>query len=125
MLTRRRMAGICAAAAFAPAVIGPARAQGWPSRHVRLIVPFPAGGGTDIIARILANRLSEIWGQQIVIENLPGAGGNTGIAMVAKSPPDGYTILTVSTGFLVNPSMYARVPYDTIKDFAPITLVAA
>jgi len=103
----------------------PASAQTYPSKPIRMIVPFAAGGPTDVIARVVAQKLSETWGQQIVIENLPGAGGNTGIAMVAKSPPDGYTILTVSTGFLVNPSMYARVPYDPIKDFAPITLVAA
>jgi tripartite-type tricarboxylate transporter receptor subunit TctC len=105
---------------------GPALAQAtYPSKPVRLIVPFAAGGPTDVIARVVGQKLSEAWGQQIVVENVPGAGGNTGVAMVAKAAPDGYTILVVSTGFIVNPSMYAKVPYDPIKDFAPITLVAA
>src|SRR4029453_4272953 len=86
---------------------------------------FGAGGPTDVIARIIAQKLSEAWGQQVYTENLPGAGGNTGVATVARAPADGYTILVVSTGFMVNPSMYAKIPYDPIKDFAPITLVAA
>jgi tripartite-type tricarboxylate transporter receptor subunit TctC len=100
-------------------------AQTYPAHPIRLIVPFAAAGPTDVIARIVAQKLSDAWGVQIYTENIPGAGGNTGIAMVAKAPPDGYTILAVSTGFIVNPSMYAKVPYDPIKDFAPITLVAA
>ena len=100
-------------------------AQSYPTHNVRLIVPFAAGGPTDVIARVVAQKLSEAWGQQIVVENVPGAGGNTGVAMVAKAAPDGYTMLVVSTGFIVNPSMYAKVPYDPIKDFAPVTLVAA
>jgi len=102
-----------------------ALAQGYPNHSIRMIVPFAAGGPTDVIARVVAQKLSEAWGQQIVTENLPGAGGNTGIAMAAKAPADGYTILVVSTGFLVNPSMYAKIPYDPIKDFSPVTLVAA
>ena len=117
-------------ALFAPALIAlgltePASAQAYPTHNVRLIVPFAAGGPTDVIARVVAQKLSEAWGQQIVVENVPGAGGNTGVAMVAKAAPDGYTMLVVSTGFIVNPSMYAKVPYDPIKDFAPVTLVAA
>ncbi len=107
------------------AVAGPAFAQSYPTKPVRLIVPFAAGGPTDVIARVVGQKLSETFGQQVVVENVPGAGGNTGVAMVAKAAPDGYTILVVSTGFIVNPSMYAKVPYDPIKDFAPITLVAA
>jgi tripartite-type tricarboxylate transporter receptor subunit TctC len=103
----------------------PARAQSYPAHSVRLLVPFAAGGPTDVIARIVAQKLSDAWGQQVYTENVPGAGGNTGIGMVAKAPPDGYTILVVSTGFIVNPSMYAKLNYDPIKDFAPITLVAA
>jgi tripartite-type tricarboxylate transporter receptor subunit TctC len=90
-----------------------------------MIVPFAAGGPTDVIARIVAQKLSETWGQQIYAENVPGGGGNTGAAMAARAPADGYTILVVSTGFIVNPSMYAKVPYDPIKDFAPVTLVAS
>jgi len=103
----------------------PARAQSYPAHSVRLLVPFAAGGPTDVIARIVAQKLSDAWGQQVYTENVPGAGGNTGIGIVAKAPPDGYTILVVSTGFIVNPSMYAKLNYDPIKDFAPITLVAA
>src|SRR5437588_4237128 len=102
-----------------------AQAQPYPNKPIRMIVPFAAGGPTDVIARIVAQKLSEIWGQQAYTENIPGAGGNTGVATVARAPADGYTILVVSTGFMVNPSMYAKVPYDPIKDFSPITLVAA
>src|SRR6201993_1650404 len=104
---------------------GESTAQTYPTRPVRLVVPFGAGGPTDVIARIVAQKLSEIWGQQVYTENIPGAGGNTGVATVARAAADGYTMLVVSTGFMVNPSMYAKVPYDPIKDFAPITLVAA
>ena len=123
MLTRRRMAGICAATAFAPALIGRARAQGWPSRHVRLIVPFPAGGGTDIIARILANRLSEVWGQQMVIENKGGAGSNIGAEAVARADPDGYTILIGALPMAVNRFLYRSLGYDPLIDFAPVTMI--
>jgi len=123
MLTRRRMAGICAGAAFAPAVIGLARAQGWPNRHVRLIVPFPAGGGTDIIARILANRLSEIGGQQMVIENKGGAGSNIGAEAVARAEPDGYTLLIGSLPVAVNRFLYPSLNYDSVTDFAPVTQI--
>src|SRR5438132_5126992 len=100
-------------------------AQSYPMRPVRMIVPFGAGGPTDVIARIVAQKLSEAWGQQVYTENLPGAGGNTGVATAARAAADGYTMLVVSTGFMVNPSMNAKVPYDPVKDFAPITLVAA
>jgi tripartite-type tricarboxylate transporter receptor subunit TctC len=114
-------------AALLCAAIGSSQssAQSYPARPVRLIVPFGAGGPTDVIARLVAQKLSERWRQQIYIENVPGAGGNTGVAMVARAQADGYTMLVVSTGFMVNPSMYAKVPYDPVKDFAPITLVAA
>jgi tripartite-type tricarboxylate transporter receptor subunit TctC len=101
------------------------REHTYPARPVRLIVPFAAAGPTDVIARLVAQKLSESWGQQVYTENIPGAGGNTGITMAAKAAPDGYTILVVSTGFIVNPSMYAKIPYDPIKEFAPISLVAA
>lgn len=111
---------LCAAAGGDPSA-----AQTYPARPVRLIVPFGAGGPTDVIARMIAQKLSERWGQQVYTENIPGGGGNTGVAMVARAPADGYTMLVVSTGFMVNPSMYAKVPYDPVKDFAPITLVAA
>jgi tripartite-type tricarboxylate transporter receptor subunit TctC len=114
-----------AALFWVAAATGDASAQTYPTRPVRLVVPFGAGGPTDVIARIVAQKLSDAWGQQVYTENMPGAGGNTGVATVARAPADGYTILVVSTGFMVNPSMYAKIPYDPIKDFAPITLVAA
>lgn len=100
-------------------------AQGYPNRPVRIVVGFTAGGPTDAIARIVAQRLSDSLGQQFVVENMAGAGGNTAAGQVARMTPDGYTIMAISTGFVVNPSLYAKVPYDPIKDFAPISLVAA
>src|SRR5260221_7227218 len=111
---------ICIAAAG-----GESPAQTYPARPVRLVVPFGAGGPTDVIARIVAQKLSEAWAQQVYTENIHGAGGNTGVATVARAAADGYTMLVVSTGFMVNPSMYAKIPYDPVKDFAPVTLVAA
>jgi len=104
---------------------GAAQAQNYPDKSVRVVVGFTAGGPTDVIARIVAQKLSETWGQQFYIENIPGAGSNTASGMVAKTLPNGYTLLVISTGFVVNPSLYAKVPYDAVKDFAPITLVAA
>jgi tripartite-type tricarboxylate transporter receptor subunit TctC len=102
-----------------------ATAQGYPNRPVRIVVGFTAGGPTDAIARIVAQKLSDSLGQQFVVENMGGAGGNTAAGQVARATPDGYTIMAISTGFVVNPSLYAKVPYDPIKDFAPISLVAA
>src|ERR1700736_6556591 len=101
-----------------------ASAQNYPNRPVRVVVGFPAGGPTDVIARLVAQRLSESLGQQFFVENIGGAGGNTAAGQVARANPDGYTIMAISTGFVVNPSLYARVPYDPVKDFAPVTLVA-
>src|SRR4051794_29181760 len=119
--------GVAALVASAWVAAGGARAQtSYPNRQVRMIVPFAAGGPTDVIARVVAQKLSESLGQQFYVENMPGAGGNTGTATAAKSPADGYTLLVVSTGFIVNPSLYAKgVPYDPVKDFTPVTLVAA
>jgi tripartite-type tricarboxylate transporter receptor subunit TctC len=98
----------------------------YPSQPVRMIVPYAAGGPTDVIARVVGQKLSENLGQQFYVENLPGAGGNTGIGKAAKMPADGRTLVVVSTGFIVNPSLYANgVPYDPFKDFAAVTLVAA
>jgi len=100
-------------------------ADAYPDHKVRMIVPFAAGGPTDVIGRIVAERLSEVLGQQIYVENLPGAGGNLGVEEAARAAPDGYTVLAVSTGFIINPSMYSKIGYDPIKNFAPISLVAA
>ena len=99
-------------------------AQDYPSRPVRVVVGFPAGGPTDAIARIVAQKLTDNLGQQFFVENIGGAGGNTAAGQVARVTPDGYTIMAISTGFVVNPSLYAKVPYDPVKDFAPVTLVA-
>jgi tripartite-type tricarboxylate transporter receptor subunit TctC len=89
-----------------------------------VVVGFPAGGPTDVIARLVAQKLSDALGQQFFVENIGGAGGNTAAGQVARATPDGYTIMAVSTGFVVNPSLYAKVPYDALKDFAAVTLVA-
>src|SRR5215470_4849097 len=121
MIARRRFLLGLVGASVAVA----ARAETYPARNVRIVVPFGAGGPTDVIARTAAQKLSDRLGQQFYIENLPGAGGNTGTATAARAPADGYTLLVMSTGFLVNPSLYAKVPYDPIKDFAPISLLAA
>src|SRR5215204_7344366 len=102
----------------------PSLAQTYPNKPIRMIVTFAPGGPTDVIGRIIAQKVSESWGQQVVVENVAGAGGNIGLATAMRGTADGYTIVVVSTGFIVNPSLYAKVPYD-IKDFAPISLVAA
>jgi tripartite-type tricarboxylate transporter receptor subunit TctC len=104
--------------------VGAALAQTYPERPVKMIVPFAAAGPTDVIARLVADRLSATLGKQFYVENRPGAGGNTGTAAVAQSAPDGHTLLVASTGLVVNPSLFSKVPYDPVKDFAPITMVA-
>jgi tripartite-type tricarboxylate transporter receptor subunit TctC len=119
-------ASLCASLVVAAVAAPPSHAaDSYPDRKVRVIVPFAAGGPTDVIARMVAERLSEAWGQQLYVENMPGAGGNLGVEMAARAAPDGYTIVVVSTGFIINPSMYGKIGYDPIKDFAPISLVAA
>jgi tripartite-type tricarboxylate transporter receptor subunit TctC len=118
---------VIAAFALATMVLAlPAAAQGtWPSKPVRIVVPFPAGGTTDILARAIAPELSKAFGQQFIVDNRAGAGGNVGADMVAKSPGDGYTLLMGTVGTHgINRSLYSKLPYDPIKDFAPITLVA-
>ncbi len=117
---------LIATAALFAACLTPATAQEkYPSKPVRLIVPFAVGGGTDIPARVLAAKMSELLGQQIIIDNRPGAGGNVGTDLAAKSPPDGYTILLGSiSAFAINPGLYKKMPYDPIKDFEPIGLAA-
>ena len=103
---------------------GPGAAAQYPDHPVRLLVGFAAGGPTDVIARIVAQKLSAALGQQFYVDDKPGAGGNIANAEVAKASPDGYTLAVVSTGFMVNMSLYAKVPYNAVKDFAPITMVA-
>ena len=97
-------------------------AQAYPYKPVRMIVPFPPGGGTDYTARLIGQKLSELWGQPVVIENRPGASTIIGSELVVKSAPDGYTLLMGSVNHTINPSLIAKLPYDTIRDFAPITV---
>jgi len=97
----------------------------YPAKPIRLVVPFPPAGTTDILARAVAQKLSETWGQQVVVDNHPGAGGNIGSDIVAKASPDGYTLLMGTVGtHAINPSLYAKMPYDHVKDFVPVILVA-
>src|SRR4051812_42366312 len=103
---------------------GAAFAQAYPNRLVRIIVPFAAGGPTDVVARLVGQKLSEKLGQQFVIENIGGAGGNLGMGNAARATGDGYTILFVSSSFVVNPSLYQKVPYDAEKDVVPIAKAA-
>jgi tripartite-type tricarboxylate transporter receptor subunit TctC len=110
------------ALALASALSFSAHAQTYPSKPVRMIVPFPPGGGTDYTARLIGQKLSELWGQGVVIENRPGASTIIGSELVVKSPPDGYTLLMGSVNHTINPSLIPKLPYDTIKDFAPITV---
>lgn len=97
----------------------------YPARPIRLIVPFAPGGPTDVIARVVAQRLSESLAQQVVVDNRAGAGGNIGMSIAANSSPDGYTILAVSSSFVVNPSLYSKIPYDPYQSFVPVTNMAA
>ena len=119
-ITRRAALSAVAAWPFAT------RAQGaWPTKAVRIVVPFAAGGTTDILARALAPELQRAFGQPFVVDNKPGAGGNTGAAEVAKAAPDGLTLLMGTVGtHAINPALYPKLPYDHIKDFVPVTLVA-
>src|SRR3989442_2751805 len=127
MIDRRRLLALAAAApvlalgrttaAQAPSV------QGWPNRFVKLVVPFTPGGGIDGIGRILGARLGETWGQQVVVENKPGAGGNIASEFVARSAPDGYTMYITAAGLAINRYLFPSINYDPIADFAPVTLI--
>ena len=120
----RRSLSIAGAALCALAV-GAATAQNYPTKPIRFIVPFAPGGGTDLLGRTIAQKLNEAWGQPVVVDNRAGGGGNIGTDMVAKSPPDGYTLLMGYVGNLaINPFLFRSLPYDSMKDFAPITLAA-
>ena len=122
-LVRRQflaLAGIAAAPLPRPAV-----AHAYPARPVRVIVPVAAGGANDTTARLFAQKLSESLGQQFYVENLPGAGGNLGIAAAARAPADGYTLLAGGGNFVINPSLYAKIPYDPVKDFTAVSLMCS
>jgi tripartite-type tricarboxylate transporter receptor subunit TctC len=111
---------LCALAACVPAV---ASAQAWPSKPVRIIVPYAAGGATDTYARTFGAKLSEMWSQPVVVDNRPGAGGNIGAALVAKGPADGYSILLNTSGQAIAPALYRKLPYDTAKELQPVVML--
>ena len=124
-LPRRQFLHLAAGAAALPAVSRIARAQTYPSRPVRAVVAFAPGGVTDTFARLMAQKLTEQLGKQVYVENIAGASGNIGTGQVAKAAPDGHTILFAFSSHVVNPTLFARVPYDPIKDFDPVTLAVA
>lgn len=133
-LARRSLFTLALSAALVVAMAGPqlaqaqaqasASASAWPTKPIRLVVPYPPGGPTDVLLRIVAGQLAERLGQPVVIDNKPGASGMVGADQVAKAPADGYTLLGNASIHVINPSLYAKPPYDAIKDFAPISLVA-
>src|SRR3954471_11271717 len=114
-----------AVAAFVAAAAGAASAQSFPSKPVRIFVPYAAGGGVDVLTRTLGEVVSKQWGQSVVVENRPGAGGVIASQAVVTSPPDGYTLIMVASGHATNPLLYPKIPYDTFKDFTAISLLAS
>ncbi len=120
-----QLAVLAALAALAAAGAASAAETPYPTKAVRMIVPFAPGGPTDVIARVVAAKLSEAWGNQVVVDNRAGAGGNIGMGLAANAPADGYTIAVVSSSYVVNPSLYAKIPYDPYKSFVPVTNIAA
>jgi len=126
-LSKRRV--LQAALAFAAVAAGlplPAAAQAFPGKPVRIVVPFPPGGSTDLLARRIGEKLAAAWGQPVIVDNRPGAGGTLGADYVAKSPPDGYTLLMGVTGTnAISGALYPKLPYDVAKDFAPVSLVVS
>src|SRR4030095_1192575 len=120
---RRKFVRLACAAAVLPVTARLAGAQTYPTRSVRIIVPFAAGGPATVLAHLIAQPLSEeAWGQSFYVENLPTGASNVGTATAAKSPPDGYTLLIVTPSFVINPSVYAKLAYDPVKDFTPVML---
>jgi tripartite-type tricarboxylate transporter receptor subunit TctC len=124
MKPRNSLLCIAALLAAADCAVGAENAVDYPTKPIRLIVPWPPGGGTDVFARVIGQKLAERFGFTVVIDNRPGASGNLGAEMVAKSPPDGYTIMLATITLATNPSMYKSLGFDALKDFAPVTLVA-
>ena len=126
MITRRHFNAIAGACAFMPSIApNRARAQGWPTHPVRLIVPFAAGGPTDVIGRIVGERLSKTWGQQVLIENRPGGGTNIANEIVARSEPDGHTMLMGGSSQATTRVLYRSLSYDPVGDFAPVALICS
>ena len=119
---RTLLTGVCLSIAFA--ALPAAEAQTYPGKPIRIIVPFPAGGIADVMSRVFGQKFTEAWSQPVVVENRPGAGGNIGAEAVAKSPPDGYTLVMGSIGtHSVNVSLFSKLPFDPVRDFAPVALV--
>src|SRR5258705_10119301 len=129
MITRRRLVQVSASSLVAAGFRGRgAQAQAspppaWPTRFIKLVVPFTPGGGIDGIGRILGAQLSEMWGQQVVVENKPGAGGNIASEFVARAAPDGYTMYITAAGLALNRYLFPSINYDPVADFAPVTLI--
>src|SRR3990167_10594996 len=116
--TMKPISQLIASALLLACAAGAALAQGYPTKPVHMIVPFLAGGGVGALARALSQRFAEAWGQSVIVENRPGAGGNIGANAVAKSAPDGHTLLVASTGLAMAPSLYRKLPFDPVKDLA-------
>jgi tripartite-type tricarboxylate transporter receptor subunit TctC len=121
-LVRRQFLRLAGATAAAPVIARRALAQSFPARPVRVIVPFAPGGFTDVTARLIAGKIGEQLGRQVYVENLSGGSGNIGMGQAAKAAPDGYTMLAAFSSFVINPSLFDRVPYDPVKDFDPVSL---
>lgn len=120
-----RLVNLLTWSAFAWISLTSVQAQNYPTKPVRMIVPFPAGGATDIVARLVAQKLGEAWGQQVIVDNRGGAAGTIGSELVAKAPADGYTILVAtSSTHAIAQSLYAKLPYDSVKDFVPVVGLA-
>lgn len=115
-------AAVCLSSAL---MVGAVHAQSWPTKPIKFIVPYPPGGGTDVIARIVQEPLAKELGQQVIIDNRGGAGGSIGSALAAQSPSDGYTVLFTLSSHTINPSFYPRLPFDTEKDFSPVVTIAS
>ncbi|HEU0289730.1 MAG TPA: tripartite tricarboxylate transporter substrate binding protein [Burkholderiales bacterium] len=126
MKSRPTMLLVAVLGSVAAAVLAPdAWSQTYPAKPIRIVVPFPAGGTSDILSRAIGQKLTEEWKQQVIVDNRPGASANIGAEIVVKSPPDGYTLLCASTIHTINPSLYSKLSYDPVRDFSPITLIAA
>lgn len=121
-----KIRALAAAILFTGSLIGGVNAQSYPERPVRFVVPYPPGGGNDILARVLAEKLGDrLGGKRFFVENVPGAGGNLGTTQAAKAAPDGYTLLMANNSFVMNPSLYKSIPFDVTRDFAPVAMVSS
>ena len=122
---RRFMVRACTAAAALMPMPARTQSSAWPMRTVRMLVPFPPGGGADFIARLVGTGLADIWGQTVLIENRPGASTMIAHEAVAKAAADGYTLVMAVSNLTSNPALFSRIPYDTVKDFTPVTVVGS